>query len=454
VQLVVAMLALVVAGRAAAAEPPNVLVILTDDQRATDTMFVMPETRHYFQHQGVYYPNGFAVTPLCCPSRSTILTGRYAHNTGVKSNGPPTSLDLSTIFARNLQEAGYRTALVGKLLNSWPLDMNPPYFDRFALGGSPYFDPRFNVNGTLKSVPGYSTHLMTSYSLRFLRQFERADDDAPWLLYVAPHAPHHPWMPEPRYADAPVRAWPGNPAVFEKDRSDKPPFPETINYTITQGRNVRLKQLRTLMSVDDMVGRIFRTMDTLGERRHTLAFFLSDNGYLWADHHLGGDRNTAGQKRLPYTPSVRVPFYVRWPGHLTGGTRDMRLTGTVDIVPTVLEATGISPDPTKPPLDGRSLLEPDTRDRILLEYWQENASSWVPDWGSIRTGAYQYVEYYAEDESTITFREYYDLSNDRWQLDNLLADSDPANDPDVSGLEAQLAQDRVCQGTTGAGSCP
>jgi arylsulfatase A-like enzyme len=434
---------------------PNVLVIVTDDQRAGDTMFAMPETRHYFQREGVKYPNGFSVTPLCCPSRSTILTGRYAHNTGVHRNVLPDDLDVTTFFARLLHRAGYQTGLVGKLLNSWPVTKTPPYFDRWALGGTPYVDPRFNVNGTLESVRGYATRVMARFSLRFLRRFEEKNDSAPWLLYVAPHAPHQPWIAEKRYANAPVPRWAGNPAVFERDRSDKPPSFSNIHFSLSQGRRVRRNQLRTLMSVDDMVGRIFKTLHRLGERRNTLAFYLSDNGYLWADHHLGGDRNTAGQKRLPYTPSVRVPFYARWPGHFPKGTRDPRLTGTVDIAPTVLDAAAISPDPTKPPLDGRSLLEPDTRDRILLEYWQGHASPWIQTWASIRTRQYQYVEYYGDDEATKIFREYYDLATDPWQLRNLLADGHPSNDPDLTALSAQLAADRACVGVgPGPSPCP
>ena len=436
---------------------PNVLVIVTDDQRAGDTMFAMPKTRHYFQREGVKYTNGFSVTPLCCPSRSTILTGRYAHNTGVHRNVLPDDLDVTTFFARLLRRAGYQTGLVGKLLNSWPVTKTPPYFDRWALGGTPYFDPRFNVNGSLESVRGYATRVMARFSLRFLRRFEEKDDSAPWLLYVAPHAPHQPWIAEKRYANAPVPRWAGNPAVFERDRSDKPPSFSNIHFSLSQGRRVRRNQLRTLMSVDDMVGRIFKTLHRLGERRNTLAFYLSDNGYLWADHHLGGDRNTAGQKRLPYTPSVRVPFYARWPGHFPKGARDPRLTGTVDIAPTVLDAAAISPDPTKPPLDGRSLLEPDTRDRILLEYWQGHASPWIQTWASIRTPQYQYVEYYGDDEATKIFREYYDLVEDPWQLENLLADGDPTNNPDVPDLSAQLAADRACVGVgpgPGPSPCP
>ncbi len=434
---------------------PNVLIIVTDDQRAGETLSVMPKTRHYFEGGGVKYSNGFSVTPLCCPSRSTILTGRYAHNTGVERNVLPDDLDVTTFFARLLHRNGYKTGLVGKLLNSWPVTKTPPYFDRYAMGGTPYFGPRFNVNGNLKSVRGYSTRVMTRFSLRFLRHFESKDDAAPWLLYVAPHAPHQPWLPEKRYANAPVPRWPGNPALFERDRSDKPPSFSRVHFSISQGRRVRRNQLRTLMSVDDMVGQIFRTLRRLGERRDTLAFFLSDNGYLWADHHLGGDRNTAGQKRLPYTPSVRVPFYVRWPGHLPSGTRDPRLTGTVDIAPTVLEAAAIPQDPAKPPLDGRSLLEPDARNRILFEFWQGSQAPWIPTWASIRTREYQYVEYYAEDKKTIVFREYYDLVEDPWQLENLLADGNPANDPDVPALSAQLAADRACEGLgPGPGACP
>lgn len=442
----------------AAAQPPNVLIIVTDDQRASGTMGVMPKTRHYFADGGVQYTNAFATTPLCCPSRSTILTGRYAHNTDVRSNFAVRDFDTTTMFPRLLQQAGYRTAMVGKLLNHWPRATTPPYFDRWALGGGPYARPRFNVNGDLKTVHGYSTRLMGAFATRFVRQFE-TEDAAPWLLYVAPLAPHYPWRPDGRYRDAPVPGWRGNPAVFERDRSDKPPYVRTVDYTVQDGRSVRKDQLRTLMSVDDMTEEIFTTLRDLGEARNTLAFFLSDNGLVWADHHLGGAKATAGEKRVPYTPSVRVPFFLRWPGHVRAGARDPRLTGTVDIAPTVLDAAGITPDPTKPPLDGRSLVEPNVRNRILLEYWMEE--SWIltwppfPTWASIRTSKYQYIENYADDdESAPTFVEYYDLVHDPFQLHNLLDDGDRGNDPDVAELSSLLARDRVCAGTTGKTGCP
>jgi arylsulfatase A-like enzyme len=337
-------------------------------------------------------------------------------------------------------------------LNSWPLERTPPYFHRWASGGKAYFNSEFNVNGTVRTVDGYTTGLVGGFADSFLRGFE-ARDAAPWLLYVAPHAPHHPWLPAGRHRSAPVGTWDGNPSLFESDRSDKPPSFRKIFYSLEDGRSVRTGQLRALMSVDDVVGQVFATLRTLGEARNTLAIFTSDNGFLWGDHHLGGGAKTAGQKRLPYTASVQIPFLVRWPGHVAAGTRDDRLIGTVDIAPTVLEAAGVAPDPTKPPLDGRSLFTGESRTRIPLEYWHGRQADWIPKWASVRTHRYQYVEYY-RDDGTRFFREYYDLVRDPWQLRNLLHDGNGANDPDVSAISAHLRLDRRCQGTTGTSACP
>jgi arylsulfatase A-like enzyme len=425
---------------------PNVLIFVTDDQRATGTLQVMPRTRRYFQQGGVRYPNAFAVTPLCCPSRATILTGRYAHNTGVTGNGPR-NLDRSTIFPRRLQRAGYRTAVVGKFLNNWPIARRPPFFNRWAIPENLHIDPKFNVNGTVRSVDGYATSLVQRFATQFVRGFE-SNDRAPWLLYVAPRSPHFPFIPATRHRSSPVGRWRGNPAVFESDRSDKPAYVRSRSFSAVAGRAVRTGQLRMLKSVDDLVGQVFRTLGRLGESRRTLAFFLSDNGYLWTEHGLGNDGRTAGQKRVPYTPSVQIPFFLRWPGHVAAGTQQRRITGTVDVAPTVLDATGVGPSPAGPALDGRSLLSDSRRRRIVLEYWRE---TWIPTWASIRTPRYQYIEYYRDGRRF--FREYYNLERDPWQLRNLLHDGRPGG-PDVAALSRRLQRDRRCVGTSGARACP
>ena len=423
---------------------PNILIIVTDDQRAANTMGVMPQTLRYFRGGGRQFTNAFATTPLCCPSRATSLTGRYAHNTGVRQNRPD-GLDRSTLFPRLLRRAGYRTAMAGKFLNRFR--GRPPYFERSArllrlLQGA-YVDPLFMVDGDIRRQTGYSTTLIGQYARRFLRSFE-GDDAAPWFLYLAPVAPHHPWTPAPRYTRSPLPRWSGNPAVFERDRSDKPPYVRTLHFTRADAQIVRAGQLRTLMSVDEMVGRLVATLEDLGEKRDTLAIFTSDNGYLWADHAFGGDFGTAGEKRVPYTASVQVPFFLRWPGRVPRRSRDDRLVGNVDIAPTVLSAARIAPDPAKPPLDGRSLLAPGRRGRMLLEYWKERGQP-IPTWASLRTRRYQYIEYYTSDGRR-SFREYYNLVRDRWQLRNLLGDARAANDPNVRRLQARLARDRRCAG--------
>jgi arylsulfatase A-like enzyme len=203
---------------------------------------------------------------------------------------------------------------------------------------------------------------------------------------------------------------------------------------------IRTKQLRTLMSLDDLVAGVSRALGDLGETEDTLMFFLSDNGQNWGEHGLNS-------KRVPYTPAIKVPFFMRWDGHVAPGSSDDRLGAIVDIAPTVLDAAGLVPDPQFP-ADGRSLLEEQRRERLLIEHWTQPGKS-VPDFASTRTSSYQYVEYYDAD-GLVIYREYYDLLNDPWQLTNLLGDTDPTNDPNpdlITQLANQLRADRQCKGS-------
>lgn len=418
----------------AQATRPNVLVILTDDQRTG--LSAMPSTRTLFRRQGTTFPNGFVTTPQCCPSRASIMSGRYAHNHGVQDNNGAANLDMEQTFQAVLQGAGYRTGFAGKFLNGWDPSVPPPHFDDWAMrgAGNGYYGGGWNINGVMRVVDAYSTTLIRRRGLRFLRDAE-SDDARPWLLFLSTLAPHGPFRPEPKYEAARVGRWDGNPAVFESDRSDKPQrISDVGNCHLPCGRAKRRGQLRTLMSVDDLVERVFRLLERNGER-NTIAIFLSDNGFGWGEHGLAG-------KGVPYDHATRVPMYVRWPGHLAAQSIDTRIAANIDIAPTILDAARI-PDSAMPPMDGRSLLnETWSRDRILLELWVHGS------WASLRATNFQYVEYY-DDVGTTIFREYYDLARDRWQLENLLADGDPANDPDpgtISSLSLDLQRARSCTG--------
>jgi arylsulfatase A-like enzyme len=428
--LAVAMLAL---GAKGARASPNILVIVTDDQRA-GTLGVMPVTHRLFVRHGRAF-RSFVTTPLCCPSRASIFTGLFAHNHGIRTNGTA-NLPQGVTMQRYLHDAGYRTALVGKYLNSWPPEDAPPYFDKWAMGGA-YLDPTFNLNGSMVTRSGYVTTLERRYCLRFLRAFE-ATDDAPWFLYVAPRAPHAPAIPEPKYAEASVPRWHPSPSVFEANRSDKPPWVRTKDASLTAVRDFRTRQLRTLMSVDDLVARLVDELQSLREQRRTIAIFLSDNGFLWGEHGLTN-------KSAAYTEAVSVPMALRWPGHVEPGTTDGRNATNVDVAPTMLAAAGLTPSS---PMDGRSLLDSWSRPVVFTEHW--DLLEGIPRWKAVRTSRAQYVESYSDDFTRIVFREYYRLTRDPWELRNLLHDGIRANNPDVSGLHDLIEQYRSCSGS----SCP
>ena len=179
---------------------PNVLVLVTDDARA-ETLQAMPKTRRWLADGGVTFTQGFATTPSCCPSRASILSGRYVHNHGVLRQQLGERLDQRTTLARHLKDAGYRTAMAGKFLNRWSLRRPPPHFDRYAQANGGYYDQLWQVDGDLRRVPTYSTTFIGDQALAYLEEFE-GDDDRPWFLYLAPFAPHDPRVPEPSYAGA------------------------------------------------------------------------------------------------------------------------------------------------------------------------------------------------------------------------------------------------------------
>jgi arylsulfatase A-like enzyme len=422
------------------------MIFVTDDQRP-ESMEVMPRTSKYFRDEGRWFPNGFSNTPLCCPARASIFSGRFVHNHGVEYF-TPYELDQDTTLQARLQANGYRTAFYGKYLNKWNRADNPPFFDdwaSFAQSNSvTYVGDNYNVMGHIVEEGGaYSTETLRDRAIRFLKQAESEENTRPWLMYLSTPAAHLPYIAEPRFADAPVSRWNGNDAVFEEDLSDKPlhvrkAYKGKCNFECGQG--TREQQHRTLMSVDIMVDEVMKKLEELGQADNTLALFVSDNGSMWGEHGLGN-------KRFPYSPSVKVPFAMRWPDEINPGV-DRRLVSLVDIAPTALDAARVDPG-TDTEMDGRSLLDEWRRKEMLLEHWP---SKTVPAYGSLWSNDYQYVEYYNRGLNRVTSREYFDLKKDPWQLENLLAPGSQGrpSQRELAGLSERLAEFRVCEGS----DCP
>ena len=426
-------------------ERPNILIIVTDDQ-PLGMLEAMPATRELFAQEGVTFGRAFATTPSCCPSRASMFTGRYAHNHGIRRNNAARLpyFDHSVTMQRYLRSAGYSTAIVGKYLNKWPLNEDPPHFDDWVInngsveGDGYYYGSEWNNQGERVTVDGYSTDFVEEWSLRILRRV--ASRDRPWFLYVAPLAPHsflgEPPMPAPEYERAPLEPWEGNPAVREADVSDKPRFNRRDAVSLREASAFRALQMRSLMSVDDLIDRLFSTLRELGEDEETLAVFISDNGHMLGEHNLL-------TKLYPYLPSTQVPMMMRGPGRIEGGGVDDRLVANIDLAPTFLEAAGLEDEGDS--IDGSSLLGDDwDRERLLLEGWGFGPMR-LPTWASVVGTDYQYIEYYKGKRGRrVAAREYYDLASDPWELSNLLADDDPSNDPDVDALSDALAEDRAC----------
>ncbi|MGT2531428.1 sulfatase family protein [Streptomyces nojiriensis] len=319
----------------ASAARPNILLIVTDDQ-PKHTDWALQKTIGWIADQGVKFTNGHVATPLCAPSRSSVFSGRYAHNHGVRNNAASHSLDQHTTVQRYLKQAGYRTGLFGKYLNSWTLADNPPHFEEFALLQPAYTNADWNVNGTVQTINGYTTNIIKNKTLSFLDK--AATDSRPWFAYVTPYASHGPRTPEAKYANVAVPAWNGRPSVPEADRSDKPAYIQNATGTLADGQQIRAEQLRTLLTVDDAVQAFRDKLAALGQLDNTLVIYIGDNGFGWGDHGWT-------KKGVPYSPAHEVPFYLSWPaGGLGSGTVDDRVVANIDIAPTILDAAGITPN--------------------------------------------------------------------------------------------------------------
>jgi arylsulfatase A-like enzyme len=401
-----------------------VLFIYTDDQRGEDSMdpSVMPDTVARIGSAGTDFPNAYGSTPQCCPGRAGIFTGRYNHNNGVFDNSQVANLDHSTTVQAYLKSNGYRTGLFGKFLNNWDLDDNPPFLDDWSILSAGYCPFIVNEQGVRKTYPDgpdmrpidgdgkcepgdlgqipdapYSTDYIRDQALSFLDARESADNQ-PWFLQLTPTAPHTPWTPEASYANAAVPAFPSTPATFEADISDKPPwvagaqkapaelFGDPLANPPTPGTYA--SQLRTLMSVDDMVASVLDRLDALGEQ-DTLIVFTSDNGFMWGDHGLIN-------KGFPY--STKLPLMLRYAPLTVPGSTDARLVSNIDLAPTALAAARVGPPAGG--FDGVSLLDPGwNRSRLEAEYQNggEDAGespSGLPDWAATRTVGYHYIETY------------------------------------------------------------
>ncbi|WP_433225127.1 sulfatase family protein [Microtetraspora malaysiensis] len=437
----------------ASTRPPNVVLILTDDLDSTDLQR-FPNIWNLLVQQGAVFSRFFATNPWCCPSRSSILRSQYMHSHQVESNRPPTggfpkfrTLEESTIGTW-MRSAGYRTGLLGKYLNQYPLGASrhyiPPGWDRWAVPVTRLYQEygyALNDDGSV-TQHGYTPEdYLEDVLSHKADEFVSSSGDQPFFLYLAPVAPHQPANYAPRHADAfQDEVAPRTPSFDEQDMSAEPLWlrekPPLTPKAVRRIDELHRDRLRAMLGVDDMVGSLVSTLEQSGQLANTYIFFTSDNGF-----HLGQHRLHPG-KTTPFEEDIRIPMVVRGPGITPGSTID-RLCSTVDLAPTFAELGGATPPSFA---EGRSLVpilrgeDVPWRDAVLVEFFQPPYAPYAaPTYSVLRTERYSYVEYGTGE------RQLYDLATDPYELRNVAATADPHQ---VDTFSARLALLRSCSGAT------
>ncbi|XP_014667749.1 PREDICTED: N-acetylglucosamine-6-sulfatase-like isoform X2 [Priapulus caudatus] len=455
-------------------KPPNIVFILTDDQ---DSML-----------GGV-----FATTPICCPSRGSILTGNYAHNTHIVNNSLSGNCSSKAwqsgpekhSFATYLKEQGYKTFFAGKYLNQYGkseaggVEHVPPGWDEWhgLVGNSVYYNYVLSANGKKEShgdnyEKDYLTDVIHKKAVKYLREKVRPHGN-PFFMMLSTPACHQPFTPAPQYAKNFSNLQAPRNGSFDKPGGKgkhwllrQPPNPMD-NTTLALIDDFFRNRWRTLLSVDDMVEDVINVLEKLALLENTYVFFTSDHGY-----HLG-QFSLPFDKRQLYDFDIRVPMMVRGPGIKPASHSD-ELVLTIDLAPTFVDIAG-GGAPSE--MDGMSLTTllvpskkvtlPHWRGEFLVEYDGEYQTGPIPgcpqyiDGGvsecyrcicdDAKNNTYSCAHYrdqsnhyvYCVFDDTENFVEVYDLAADPDQLNNIVATIDKKL---LAMLNDRLIQLLICAG--------
>lgn len=478
-----ALLALFLSSHVMAASPrPNILFIMSDDHAshaisAYGSRINQTPQLDRLAREGMRLNNCFAVNSICTPSRASILTGKYSHINGVtvfnRFDGSQWTV------AKTLQAAGYRTAMIGK----WHLTSDPTGFDYWSIlpGQGLYHDPFFIEMGERKRINGYATDIITDQTIEFIKN---APKDKPFFVMSHHKAPHRPWDPDKKYellyedVDIP------EPETFNDDYATRSPAaaeatmridrhltrrdlkvappadlkgPELARWNsatdmelevVVKGEKRKLTgetlkkwkyqkyikdYLRCIASVDDNVGRLLDYLDASGLATNTIVIYTSDQGFYLGDHNWY-------DKRFMYEESLRMPFLVRYPGHIKAGSTSDAMVLNVDFAPTFLEYAGLT---APKEVQGRSFASvlagktpQDWRTEMYYRYYHYPGDHQVQPHYGIRTERHKLIYF-----NKIDAWELFDLKTDPRELKNIYAD--PAQANVVKQLKTSLARLRT-----------
>ena len=424
---------------------PNFLFILVDDQPhdavgfSNRYPFLKTPNIDKLASEGVNIKNFFVTQSICSPSRASFLTGTYPHIHGVNQNNKHVDPDWDSYapYSVHLQENGYQTAHIGKIHMAHKRGKNHirPGFDYWFsfIGQGQYFNPEVNDNGTETQEQGYITDIKTEKTVDWL--VNKRDVRRPFSLNLWHKAVHEKHLPAPRHKD-----------LFKGEKLPEPPYemhketfkgkpewqrrktfgfkwkkgdtvPEELKekkWPINKFKNMQL--LRSLIAVDESLGKVIETLEKIGELDNTVIIYSSDNGYFMGEH-------TYKDKRLAYENSIRVPMIIRYPKLIKGNSEIVEQCLNIDLAPTILDLAGIKKPSYMQGESMKGLISGKVNDKwrksILFEYYVDDAWPYAgPDQLAVRTNNYKLVDNFLEND----IDELYDLIKDPGEMNNLIDD--------------------------------
>lgn len=415
-------------------QPPNVILIITDDQGYGDLGFtgnphVKTPVIDALARESVRF-NNFYVSPVCAPTRSSLMTGRYSLRTGMRDtyNGGAIMASNEVTIAEMLKQANYSTGAFGKwhLGDNYPSRPSDQGFDESVIhlsggmgqvgdittyfkGDRSYFDPVLWHNNEQESFEGYCSDIFTDQAINFIDK----NKESPFFCYLAFNAPHTPLQVPDSYYQKYKDIDPS--AGFGKDGK---PFSKMSEKDKEDARKV----YAMVNNIDDNLGKLFKKLEDLKLTENTLVIFMTDNGPQQT-RYVGGMRGLKGDV---FNGGVRVPFYLKYPALYKGNKDVETMSAHLDVLPTLSEICEVEM-PKDRIIDGKSLVpliegrQVEWADRSLFFYWSRRYPELYNNM-AIQKAGYKLVGKTDYDAAIEDFELFY-LKKDPYEQRNLVGEN-------------------------------
>ena len=409
--------------------PPNVILIITDDQGYGDLSFngnpnIITPALDNFAAESVRF-NNFYVSPVCAPTRSSLMTGRYSLRTGVRDtyNGGAIMASSEVTLAEMLKQANFTTGIFGKwhLGDNYPSRPSDQGFDESLIhlaGGmgqvgdftnyfkkdTSYFDPILWHNNEQKPYKGYCSDIFTENAIEFIEK----NKNNPFFCYLSFNAPHNPLQVPDEYYQA-------YKTLDPTDGID----PELIpNEKISEKTKDNTRKVYAMVTnIDDNLKKLFNKVDELGIKDNTIVIFMTDNGPQHARYVAG----MKGRKSSVYNGGIRVPFFLRFPAMFSGNQEVNQITAHIDLLPTLSKLCNVEM-PRDRKIDGRSFIPSINGEKLpersFFSYWTRKYPELFNNI-ALQRGQFKLIGK-TDYNSPIENFELYDTDNDPFEKNNLV----------------------------------